>query len=402
MTIKKLSAKQVRRTCPPPHFQFKTTAELPLANDIFGQPRATRAIDFGSDIDGPGFNIFVLGPGGSGRATTIERFLADRAARGKVPDDWVYVYNFVDPYKPRAIRLPPGRAIGLRQDMESLIGHLETDVPRAFDSEEYHQARARMARELDEKQQAAYHELEAAAAQRNFAIVRTPGGLLAAPLVDGKPAPIEALAGLPPEQRQQMEAAGIALQEVLADSVRRVRGYERDSREAVAELDRQVAANVAGHVVDALVKAYQADSPEVAAYLEEVRRDIIDHIGDFNPAAGQPAQPLDPTRGPTPHVRYQVNVLVDHRHTRGAPVVIERNPTFMNLIGRIERDVRFGGTVMDFTMLRAGALHQANGGYLVLRAKDVLNDPIGWAALKRALDGGEVQIDDPGTQFQMF
>ncbi|HKZ86820.1 MAG TPA: ATP-binding protein [Anaerolineae bacterium] len=402
MAIKKLTVKQARRACPPNRFTFGTTAELPAATDIFGQPRATRAIDFGIDVGGPGFNIFVLGPGGSGRATTIERFLSDKATRGKVPDDWVYVHNFVDPYKPRAMRLPPGRANAFRQDMQSLVGHLETDVPRAFESEEYHQARARVSRELDEKQQAAYHELESAAAQRNYAIVRTPGGLLIAPLVDGKPAPIEALAGLPPDQRQQMEQTGMDLQQILADSVRKVRIYEKEAQEAVAELDRQVAANVAGHVVDALIERYQADCPEVAEYLEEVRRDIIDHIGEFSPNQQQQPQPPDPLRGPSARLRYQVNVLVDHARTVGAPVVNERNPSFMNLIGRIERDVRFGGTVMDFTMLRSGALHRANGGYLVLRAKDVLNDPIGWAALKRALDSGQVQIDDPGTQFQMF
>ena len=398
MPIKRLTAKQVRRTCPPTRFAFKTTVELPAAADIFGQPRATRAIDFGLDVGGPGFNIFVLGPGGSGRATTIERFLAAKAAREKVPDDWVYVHNFVDPYKPRAMRLPPGRANPFRQDMQSLVGHLEADVPRAFESEEYHQARAHIARELDEKQQAAYHELESAAAQRHYAVVRAPGGLLVAPLVDGKPAPIEALAGLPPDQRQQLEQAGMDLQEFLADSVRRVRGYEKETQEAVVELDRQVAANVAGHVVDALLERYEADCPEVAEYLEEVRRDIVDHVGEFSAAQ----QPPDPLRGPSAHVRYQVNVLVDNARTAGAPVVVERNPTFMNVIGRIEREVRFGGTVMDFTMLRSGALHRANGGYLVLRARDVLNDPIGWAALKRALDSGQVQIDDPGTQFQMF
>ena len=403
MTAKKLSAKQVRRACQPATFKFNFTAELPLVNDIFGQPRATRAIDFGIDIDGPGFNIFVLGPGGSGRATTIERFLADKAARGKVPDDWVYVHNFADPYKPRAMRLPPGRAVALRQDMHALVGRLQADVPRAFESEEYHQARARIARELDERQQAEYHTLEDAAAKVNFAVVRTPAWLLLAPLIDGKPAPIEALAALSLEQRQQMETAGIALQDTLGDAVRRVRSYEKQSQEAVAQLDRQVAANLAGHVVDALVQKYQADCPEVVEYLEEVRRDVVDRIADFKPdAQPAPQQAPDPTRSPPPQVRYQVNVLVDHSTTHGAPVLIERNPTFMNLIGRIERDVRFGGTIMDFTMLRAGALHRANGGYLVLRARDVLNDPLGWAGLKRALDSGQVQIDDPGTQFQMF
>ncbi|HLF25597.1 MAG TPA: ATP-binding protein [Anaerolineae bacterium] len=401
MPIRKLSPKHVRRVCSPARFKFKTTAELPLANDIFGQPRAARAIDFGVEIDGPGFNIFALGPGGSGRATTIERFLAERALRGKVPDDWGYVHNFIDPYQPRALRLPPGRAVALRQDMQSLVGHLEIDVPRAFESPEYQQARARIARELEEQQRAVYAELEALAAQRGFAIARTPGGLAIAPLLEGKPVPADALAGLPIEQRQQLELTGIELQERLAETVRQLRRFEKHAQEAIAELDRQVALNLAGHVVDALVQAYQVDCPEVVEYLEEVRADIVEHIGEFNPEA-QPAQPPDPTYAPQPSVRYQVNVLVDHSHTRGAPVVIERNPNFMNLIGRIERDVRFGGTVMDFTMLRAGALHRANGGYLVLRAKDVLADPIGWAGLKRSLDSSQVQIDDPGTQFQMF
>ncbi|HEY4689956.1 MAG TPA: ATP-binding protein [Anaerolineae bacterium] len=402
MPIKELSAKHVRRTCSPARFKFKTTADLPLSSDIFGQPRATRAIEFGIDIDGPGFNIFVLGPGGSGRATTIDRFLADRAARGQVPDDWVYVHNFVDPYKPRAMRLPPGRAATLRQDMHALIARLQVDVPRAFDSEEYQQARARVARDLDAKQQQAFNDLSAAAAAHNFTLTRTPGGLVLAPLIDGKPAPVEALPNPPPDVRQRMEAASIELQDALADSVRLVRGYEKDAQEAVAQLDRQVAEHVAGHVVDALAERYRADCPEVIDYLAEVRQDIIDHVNDFNPDRQPPSSPADPALGPTPRMRYQVNVLVDNTHTRGSPVVIENNPSFMNLIGRIERDVRFGGTVMDFTMLRAGALHRANGGYLVLRAKDALNDANAWNALKRALDSGQVQIDDPGTQFQMF
>ncbi|HJW83072.1 MAG TPA: ATP-binding protein [Anaerolineae bacterium] len=399
MPIRELSARKVCRTCSPARFKFKTTAELPLVSDIFGQPRATRAIDFGIDIDGPGFNIFVLGPGGSGRATTIERFLADKAARVQVPDDWVYVHNFSNPYRPRAMRLPPGRAVALRQDMQSLVGRLETDAPRAFEAEAYQQARARIARELEEKQQAAYRELETMAVQREFTLMRTPSGLLIAPLLNGQPAPVEALAGLPLEQRQKIEAAGVEVQAALDESIRKARLYEKETREQIAELNRQVASNLAGHVVDGLFTSYRADCPEAVEYLEEVRHDIVENIADFHPDASQPPAPVE--RMP-PQMRYQVNLLVDHSRTRGAPVVIEMNPTFMNLIGRIERELRAGGTVMDFTMLRAGALHRANGGYLVLRAKDVLSDPISWAALKRALDSGHVQIDDPGTQFQMF
>ena len=402
MTVQKLAARHTRSACAPSRFKFKTTAELPMVSDIFGQPRATHAIDFGIDIDAPGFNIFVLGPGGSGRTTTIERFLADKAAQGRVPDDWVYVHNFEDVYRPRAMRLPPGRAAALGQDMLSLAGHLETDLPRAFEADEYHQARDAVTRELEAKQRSAFQELETAAAARNFAIVRTPGGLVIAPLINGQPAPPEALASLPLEQRQQLEAAGLELQDSLAETVRTVRGFEKQAQEAVAELDRQVAAHVAGHVVDELIARYQTDCPEVCEYLEQVRADIVDHVGAFHLEPEQAPQPPDAASAQAPRARYQVNVLVDNAHTRGAPVVIERNPTFMNLIGRIERDVRFGGTVMDFSMLRAGSLHRANGGYLVLRAKDILEDFNAWTALKRALDIGEVQIEDPGTQFQMF
>jgi hypothetical protein len=201
-----LPPEQLRRSCDPQQFSFETTAELPLIPDIIGQPRATRAIEFGLDMEGPGYNIFVLGPGGTGRTTTIQRFLAQRAAQEPTPDDWVYVHNFSQPRSPRAIRLPPGLGARFRDDMAALVAQLRQTIPRAFESETYQEARRQIEQRFQEAQETLLRELDAQARQRSFAVVRAPSGLAIVPLKDGRPLPQEAFQALPEEEREQYAA----------------------------------------------------------------------------------------------------------------------------------------------------------------------------------------------------
>ncbi len=401
MPITTLAPHQLAHRCDPARFSFASTAELPETPDIIGQPRATRAIEFGIDIDSPGYNVFVLGPGGSGRATAIKRFLAQKAAAAPAPDDWVYVYNFVEPYKPRAIRLPVGKGKALAQDMRELVRRLQANLPRAFETAEYEDAHTAIVHEFERVRNEQFAQVDEQARQKGLALMQTPSGLVFAPLVDGQVVEPEAAAQLPPEQQQQLERARAELEDALNDAIRVVRDKDKDLRAQLQELDRQVAIFNVGHLIEDVGRKYVC-CPEVAEYLEEIYEDIIASVEEFKSEEndqddGSAAPAPDPTRLPVA-TRYLVNVLVDNSGQQGAPVVLEVNPTFNNLMGRIEHDVRFGGAVTDFTMLRAGAIHRANGGYLVLRARDVLNDSDAYEALKRALLHGTGVIEERGAQ----
>jgi len=406
--IQELAPSQLRHVCDPASFSFQSTAELPVVSDIIGQPRATRAIEFGIDIGSPGFNIFVLGPGGTGRATTIQRFLEQKAFAEPAPPDWVYVNNFADPYKPRAIFLPPGKGAEFRADMQSLVTRLQTDMPRAFETDEYVQARNQVGHAFEEARDAEFAKLSEQAQSKGFALGQTATGLLLAPLVNGKLAEPDAIAQLPPKKQQQLETTRRELEDALGEVLRVVRERDKEAKARLLDLDRRVASFAAGHLLDEMEIKYAAFD-EVLLYLKEVRQDIVEHAQDWKDDGASEEEGKQPAETPSPGAaasrpptRYQVNLLVDNSRRKGAPVIAESNPTFTNLLGRIEHDVRFGGTTTDFTMLRAGALHAANGGYLVLRAKDLLEDETAYAALKRALGNGVVVIEEPGAQMRLL
>ena len=403
MPVKPLPVSRLRRTCAPRSLKFKTTDELPVVDDIIGQPRAVRAIDFGLDVRGPGFNVFLMGPGGTGRMTAAERFLTEHAAQQPTPSDWVYVHNFKAPLRPRAMALPAGRARGFQQDLNTFITFLTADLPRAFEDEAHQRAATRLTRALDDRRVADLEQFDQQARARGFVLARSDQGFFVAPLGSkDQPATEEEIAGWTDEQRAALEQAQPEIEDTFNAVLRRIHTIEEDARKQLRELDRQTAATTIEPMLAQLLEKYRADCSEVVDYLEEVRADIVAQVDQFRASDDDQADD-DPTPAqPDPLLRFQVNVLIDHSQTRGAPIVYETNPTFMNLIGRIERDVRLGDNVLDFTMLRAGALHKANGGYLVLQASDVLKDSNTWEAFKRALTAQQINIEDPGSQLQMF
>ncbi|MBP7688517.1 MAG: AAA family ATPase [Thermoflexales bacterium] len=404
MLIKSLPVSKLRRACNPRTLKFKTTAQLPVIDEIIGQPRAVRAIDFGIDVRGPGFNIFVMGPGGTGRMTTVERFLSAHAATETTPPDWVYVHSFKEPLRPRAMSMPAGRARQFRQDMQALVAFLKTDLPPAFEADDYQRAASQITRELDDARANAFSQLDTQARAHGFTLARSDQGLFLALMnTTGEPATPEQIAAFTEEQRAVLEQAQPDLEDRFNAMMRAVRGEESRARERLRELDRQTAAHTIAPRLNALLEQYRTICDEAVVYLEEVRADVIAQVNelrDGNADDDDDTPPAEPA--PDRFTRYQVNMLVDQSATTGAPLVVETNPTFMNLVGRIERDVRLGDNVLDFTMLRAGALHRANGGYLVIRAPDVLKDSSVWEVLKRALNTRQIVIEDPGTQLQMF
>ncbi len=388
--VAELSPADLTRVCDDSRFLFETTAELQFSRQIIGQERGTRAIEFGIGISSPGFNIFVLGMSGTGRTTTIERFLQDRAAASTVPPDWVYVRNFQDLRRPRAIRLPPGEGARFRDAMSGLVEDLKRQIPKAFETEEYKDALASVSQELEAQRNRVLQDVRDQAAEQGFAIIRMPQGLIITPLQDGKPMELEAYQALSAEEQTALDTARQSLERNLDDALGTVAELEQGARERIAILDQGVASSVADHLIEPLKKEWAAEE-EAVLHLELQRNDIIAHVEDFRPGEGDETAKRDPFR------RYLVNLIVDHSETTGAPVIVESNPTYHNLIGRIEYEVRHGVPTTDFTNIKAGALHRGNGGYLVLRASDLLDDPDSWQALKRSLLDGQVRIEEMAT-----
>ncbi|MFP4058400.1 MAG: Lon protease family protein [Candidatus Brocadiia bacterium] len=399
--LRELTADQVRQACDETSFDFQSTAELPDSIHIIGQHRAVEAIEFGMDIDGRGFNIYVLGPPGTGRTATIRRFVADRARNKPAPDDWCYVHNFAQPDKPRCFRLPAGRGRQFRSDMERLVEEIRGDIQQALEREEYQQARNQIVQQLQKDQSQRFAELEKKARERGFTLQRGPRGVAVAPLKDGEPLSAEEFANLPEEERQRLETEGQSLQEDVQKAVREVRSRSREVKEKLQELERQTVLYAVEDNIDALKDAY-SDFPDVADYLEQVKDDVVSNASTFFASQGEEGEegqhPLAVALGQVrnPLARYRVNLIVDNADSEGAPVITETQPTYQNLIGKVERQARLGMLTTDFSMIKPGALHRANGGYLILEAEHLLRHPFSYSALKQAIKNREVKITDLG------
>jgi predicted ATP-dependent protease len=399
---RRVPAEQVRWTCRPDDLPFETTADLPPGDSIVGQERAVRALDFGLTVPQTGYNAFVAGPPGTGRTTYTQSKVSDAAASQPVPSDWIYVHNFHQPDQPLAIPLPPGKGAEVRREVERLVDELKDAIRKLFASETFEAKRGGVIQQFEQQANAIWRDLEQEARRLGFALQRTPVGIVSVPISpSGEPLTEEQLTQLTPAHRQELERRARALQESVADATRRVRGIEREAKDAVRQLERDAVRSAAGHAVDALKQGY-ASYPEIVEWLDRFLNDVVERHDDFRDDGEPPPQlPFMPRRGPE-FTRYRVNLLIDHSETRGAPVVLELNPTYYNLFGKTEYRGEFGAMVTDFTMIKPGALHRANGGYLILQARDLLVSPFAWESLKRALKSREIRIENLGEQYGLF
>ena len=404
-TLERLRPEQLCWRCDGSQFDFETSAELEDLSEIIGQERAVDAVHFGIGIQREGYNLFALGPSGTGKRTTIGQFLDRKAAAEPIPSDWCYVNNFEQSHQPRALRLPPGQGIVLRKDMEQLVEELLTAIPAAFESEDYRTRRQEAAEELKEQQEHAFGEMQKQAQERGISLIRTPAGLAFAPLREGEVISPDEFQKLPEEERKRFEEDISKLQKQLQETLPQVRQWERQAREKVKELDRQVAMFAVGHLMDELSEKY-AELPDVMDYLQAVQQDVVENLGPFREPEETPQVmgiPLPRSVTGSPLLgRYQINVLVDHSQSEGAPVIYESNPTYSNLIGRVEHLAQMGALVTDFNLIKPGALHRANGGYLILDARQLLLQPYAWDGLKRALRSRELRIEPLGQALSLI
>lgn len=396
--LEELSPDALCFACDPNSFSFATTADLPYVPGIIGQDRAVEAIHFGLDIQSPGYNIFVMGPTGTGRRSILLRIVQQEASGAETPNDWVYVNHFSDPGTPRAISLPPGKGSELRSDMERFNSGLMERLLQAFDTDQYAEAREKLEQQFREIQQEELALVDTACRERGFALVRSPSGLYIAPVREGELLTPEAFSQLEADERAWMEQSHDQLEDLLNGAMRRLREYERRTQADIERLDREVADFTISPLIQELREKYDTQE-EVMVYLDEVRRDIIENVAIFRESGEGSAEDDSASLLDVPiYQRYRVNLLVDHAGTRGAPVVVEEAPTYDKLFGRIEYDVRRGATITDHTLVRPGALHRANGGYLILDAEALLDEPYVWTELKRTLFGGLIRIESPDGQ----
>ena len=389
MPIKPLSTDKLRRRCNPEQFDFATTAELDSVTGIFGQPRGVRALEFGVGIRSRGYNIYVLGETGTGRTTAIHRYLKDKTRNQPTPDDWVYVHNFKTYHQPRAIEFPAGQGSQFKKQMGELVNSLREDLPRAFATEEYGEAVDMVSNRAEIKQNLLMHDLERKARAANFRIIRTAAGPAVAPIADGEVMTAEQYADLSLDEQAQIDKRQQEFEVSLEDVIKRTRQIKIDSVKELDALDRRVARQAITLQVDALIQMY-CDHEEVLLYLAEVHDDVLDNLHDFRPNPQKPNHVADLSR-------YDVNLFVDNSRTEGAPVIVEQNPSYNNLLGRIEYEMRDGYMSTHFDNIKSGALHQANGGYLVMEAIELLGDPYAWEALKRSIKAGEIALQPSNT-----
>lgn len=394
MPLDPLSPEALAHRCDAAALGFETTADLADLTDVLGQDRAVSAIRFGMGIRHDGYNLFALGPPGVGKHSVVEDFV--RAAAKDLPraPAWCYVNDFDQSHRPRVLQLPSGRAVQLRQDLTQLVEDLGTSIPGAFESDDFRARRQEIEEEFRELQEETLSGLQEKAQERGIALIRTPAGLAFAPLRDGEVLPPDDFHKLPKEEQERVGEEVEALQEELRKTLDLVPQWKRSARERMKELTRTVTEAAVKHLIDELIGKW-SDLPVVVAHLETVRKDVVDNADQFLvDEAKQEKTPMAPLlMGDARARRYQVNVLVDHDDAAGAPVVYEDHPTYANLVGRVEHRAQFGALVTDFHLIKPGALHRANGGYLILDARRLLQNPYAWEGLKRALRSREVRIE---------
>ncbi|MFZ5815578.1 MAG: AAA family ATPase [Bacillota bacterium] len=396
---------QLRRTWDPAALGFTTTAELPALEGLVGQEQAVEALKFGLSIRSPGYNIYVAGPSGTGKTSYTSSLVQARAVHEPVPSDWIYVYNFDRPDEPTAIALPAGTAPTFAHEMEELIRDAQAATGRALGSREHQARREELMAAVRSQVEQVMEQLESMAAASGFGLTQTEKGLMPVPMLNGQPMTDDQFEALSPEQRREMTERAHQIQRAVAEAGRRTWEVEKSVRDELSKLDHQVAAMAVAPMVARLKERYRS-VPRLVEWLGRVEQELIGPSipeptsrGMEEAAAAEMRALQQRRRRVDPFARFRVNVFVHRTERDGAPVVVESNPTYVNLFGKAEYVTSSGEEPVDgFMLIKAGAIHRANGGYLILQATDLLSSPYAWEALKRALTMREARIEAPGAE----
>ena len=395
IAVRPLTAGQLYRPADLSGLAFSTTAELQPIDGLVGQARAVEAIRFATRVSKTGFNLFVIGPQGIRMQDAVKAMLAAEAAGKPEPSDWVYVNNFVDPEKPIAIELAAGRARDFHDAMHKLIDDLKSALPAAFQSEDYQTRQSAIDESFQKRQGEAFSALRDKAGEKDIALLRTPLGFALAPVSDGKVVPPDEFSTWPEAKRHEVQAVIEVLEKDLEHIVRQIPRWEKQRRDEARQLGRDTAKYAVDQLIEDAKETF-TDIPRVIQHIETVRADLIENFGMFVIKSDEDGSDINEVKMGGPFDRYEVNVLVTQGGDKSAPVIEELHPALGNLIGRIEYIPLHGALLTNFRLIKAGAIHRANGGYLLMDARSVLMEPFSWAALKRTLRRGEIAIEDIG------
>lgn len=383
----------LKKVCDDKIFDFKTTEEVLPQEGIIGQERAVKAVEFGLKVKRHGYNIFMTGITGTGKFSYAQNYVKEVAKDESVPEDWCYVYNFENPYEPKALNFPFGKGKDFCEDMEELIEDLKVEIPRAFEGEEYEKEKAEILKEFQQQRNELMEELSKIAQEKGFALKRTPTGFVTIPIVDEKQLSQKEFDQLEEDVKEDLEEKMNEVQLKSMEVTRKILNAEKEVKDKLKQLEKKIGLFAVGHLIDDLKEKYK-DYSKVQDYLEEVKEDVLENLDDFKAEEGEQSTFPWMKKPKVAEERYRVNLLVDRSESLGAPVVIETNPTYYNLVGKVEYESQFGMVSTDYTMIKPGAIHRANGGYLILQAMDLLTNFRSWDALKRVLKNKELQIEN--------
>jgi lon-related putative ATP-dependent protease len=392
---KALPPNELRRICDPAVFKFDSTAEIEPLDEVIGQERAVRAIRLGLNMNQPGYNIFIAGQEGNGKRTIAQDIVSRHARQQPAPDDWCMVNNFHDEFRPKAICVPTGKATQFSKSMARLIRWLQIKLPREFSTDAFKERVRQHSDQLQAEEKKLTDGLEELAGAHNIHMAKTTEGIRPVPLADGKPMTHEQFDALSPEQQavinQALETVGAEMEKVYAEIVKLRQAHQKNMQ----QLMQDKALAIVKQRLD-LIRSEYGDCGEIQSYLDDVQQDIVEEVENFLSPDNHPKEEAGaPFSVPaSPFDRYRVNVLVDHKEIEGAPVVFEPNPSFQNLFGFIDKKAFMGATTTDFSMVQAGSLLQANGGYLIVEVESLLMDAQVWETLKRSLQNKQLYIQD--------
>ena len=404
--VKTLDPTELYTHCDPDQFDFHTTDEVTPSDDIVGQSRALDAIAFGVDIQQEGYNIYVMGPPGTGKRSAVLQYLGQRIVQEPTPNDWCYVNNFDQPHRPKALSLPAGMGKQFHDDVEHFIEDVRAAIASAFESSEYRHERQQIQDSITRKQQETFDQITDQARNKGIAVIRTPMGLALTPLSKkGEPLSPDEAQKLPPEEQSRISEESQRLEEELQEVLQAGPHVHRQARRREKDLNRQVADRTIEPLISELRKKYE-NLPDVLEHIQAIKDDVVDnaehilrqHLGEQEDPSPQDG-PAPPQAVPPELVasalmrRYHVNCVICNKPDSGAPLVFEDHPTHPNLVGRVDYLAQMGTLVADFNLIKPGALHRANGGYLVIEVHKLLFQPYVWESLKRALRGRKIQIE---------
>ncbi len=405
--MKELNAEQLRCECARDQFEFETTEEItPFEEGIIGQQRAVEATDFGFNIDKEGYNIFMAGPTGTGKKTYARRKSQDIADEIPTPNDMLYIFNFEDPESPRAITVPAGSGRPLSDDMDNVIEELKEELPKLFEGEEFEEKRNEIMGGYQQESNRMMEEFDQEIREEGFTLQKSERGPVPVPInEEGDPIKQDEYQKLDDERREEIREKSQQIKKRLDKLMRKIRDKKEEAQEKLSELQEEMGLSIVQPIIDQLKHRYSDCGEEVTDYLEDVKQDIVNNLDKFLQGDNDQQMPFPMKMGEGDDdffVRYQVNLIVDNSDTEGGPVIFETNPTYYNLFGKIEGKSKFGTVTTDFTMIKGGSLHEANGGYLILQAKDVLTNPFSWETLKRALINQEHKVENIGEQYRSY